>query len=103
MGPRKGGEVALSVGERIKNLRNERNIKASHLAAAVGVSLSTLRDWENGRAILGEPYLKLAEALGVSISELFGMKAAPISSELDEIIQSTKNTLERAQRLKSRL
>lgn len=40
------------------------------LAQQVGVPVSTYREWEYGRAIVGEPYPKLADALRVSLSEL---------------------------------
>ncbi len=40
------------------------------VAAAAEVPLSTYREWEYGRAVQGEPYLKIAKALSVSLSEL---------------------------------
>ena len=40
------------------------------MARRVGVPETTYREWEVGRAIQGEPYVRMSEALGVSLSEL---------------------------------
>lgn len=55
---------------RLKRLREARGIKVKEMASRLGVSVSTYRDWEYGRAIKGEPYPKMAEILSVSLQEL---------------------------------
>ena len=55
------------------------------VAAGVGVSLSTYREWEYGRRILGEPYPKIADTLGVGLGELFGAKKPAKHKAMNEI------------------
>lgn len=59
-----------TIGSRIQRLRLANDLSVSALARKVGVSPSTLRDWEYGRSIKGEPYLALAANLGVSVHYL---------------------------------
>ena len=64
-----------TLGKRLRRLRRDKGLSISDLAKMVGVSESTYREWEYGRAIRGEPYGKLADTLDVSVSELlFGEK-----------------------------
>ena len=58
------------IGERIQKLRRLRNRTSREIAQKIGVPESTYRSWEAGRLIRGEPYVALAEALGVSLYEL---------------------------------
>lgn len=58
-------------GERLKHLRLRTGLSAEAMAKKIEISSSTYREWENGRAITGMPYKKLASALGVSIGHLF--------------------------------
>lgn len=48
-------------GKRLRALRLKINLSAEELARGMGISPSTYRDWENGRAITGQVYHKLAE------------------------------------------
>jgi transcriptional regulator with XRE-family HTH domain len=59
-----------SIGKRLKMLRTQKELSAAKVAKHVGVSESTYRDWELGRAIQGEPYAKLAEIYGVGLSDI---------------------------------
>lgn len=59
-----------TLGDRLKTFRKNKNLSAREVASQVGVSVSTYRDWENGRSINGEPYSKLADALGVHVLEV---------------------------------
>jgi len=61
-------QEALSV--RMRRLRLNLNLSASETAKLIGVSVSTYREWENGRGIRGEPYVKIAKIFGVTLSEL---------------------------------
>lgn len=56
--------------ERLRSLRKSRGLTMREMARRVGVPETTYREWEVGRAIQGEPYVKMSEALGVSLSEL---------------------------------
>ena len=41
-------------------------------ARRIGVPETTYREWEYGRAIRGEPYVKIALAFGVTLDALLG-------------------------------
>lgn len=56
--------------KRLKRLRTARGLTAKQLASAIRVPESTYREWEYGRTLSGHPFVKIAEALGVSISAL---------------------------------
>lgn len=86
-------------GHRLRQLRNKQDLSASEVAYALGVSVSTYREWENGRAIRGEPYSQLAKILQVSLSELLTGESMEISKvlrdfhELEEVVKKFKQTL----------
>ena len=62
----------MSFNKRLKNLRNERKLSLRDASKLIGVPESTYREWEYGRQIRGhEPYIKIARAFGISVSELF--------------------------------
>ncbi len=75
----------MKVANQLKKYRSLSGLSIVDCAGKVGVSQSTYRDWENGRSISGEPYVKIAKVLGVSLSELFGLTPKMISSELNSI------------------
>ena len=56
--------------KRLKAHRLKKDISASEMARLIGVPITTYRDWEAGREIQGQPYLKISEALGISLYEL---------------------------------
>lgn len=61
----------LSVGDRIRTVRNERGWTQDALAAAVGVSRSAVAQWETDRAGQVRANLsRVAAALGVSVEYL---------------------------------
>lgn len=55
---------------RLKRLRVTNGLAVKEVAEKIGVPLTTYREWENGRKILGEPYIDLANIFGVSVYEL---------------------------------
>jgi transcriptional regulator with XRE-family HTH domain len=59
-----------TLAKRLKRLRTEKDMSAQQLAETAGIPVTTYREWENGRQILGEPYEKLAQALDVTLFEL---------------------------------
>jgi len=72
-------------GTRLKRLREERSLNVKEMAAQIGVATSTYRDWEYGRDIKGEPYVKIAEILGVSVYELLTGNAPSLRQSLEKI------------------
>ena len=65
--------VSINVGERLRELREARNISMRALAARSGLSANALSMIERGRASPSVSTLyKLADALGVSITSFFG-------------------------------
>lgn len=70
-------------------------------AKLIGIPETTYREWEYGRQIRGEPYVKIADAFGISLDELFGVErtaSQPVDKEIDKIIhnlQTIKTKLHR--------
>ena len=63
-------ENSESLGQRLKRLRDQRNLSVKEVAEALSVPVTTYREWENGRKIVGEPYPALADLFEVSVYEL---------------------------------
>ncbi len=84
----------MNLGERIKKAREDKKLTVSHVARKIGVSQSTYRDWEYGREIKGEPYIKIAEALGVSLTYVLGVRKTATEDtikEIGELIEKLQN------------
>jgi len=64
----------MNISNILKARREELGVKVKDIATHVGVAESTYRDWENGRNIQGEPYVKLAEILDLPLGHLLGLK-----------------------------
>jgi transcriptional regulator with XRE-family HTH domain len=65
--------VSVNIGERLRDLREARNISMRALATRSGLSANALSMIERGKASPSVSTLyKLAEALGVSITSFFG-------------------------------
>lgn len=92
-------ELIPPLGTRLRKLRNDRGLSALEVAKALGISVSTYREWENGRAIRGEPYEKLAKILQVTLSELLTGQVTQSAeilrefNELEELLKKIKQTL----------
>jgi transcriptional regulator with XRE-family HTH domain len=88
-----------SFGERLKRLRLKTGLSQKQVAERAGISASTYRDWEYGKKIKGEPYVDLASALRVSITELFTDKKVVTSKvqqelrEIERIVESIRKTV----------
>lgn len=62
----------MTTAEKLKTLRNEKNLSANEVAAAVGVTPVTIFYYESGsRSPRDEVKKKLAELYGVTVGELF--------------------------------
>ena len=74
----------MSIGEKLKFLRNEKDYTLKQLAVLTGISISFISDIENGRRTPGLEYLgKLAVGLGVSASTLIGDSNIDIPNKLE--------------------
>ena len=74
-----------SFSQRLKRLRTERDLSVRQVAELVGVPITTYREWEYGRAIIGEPYIKLAETFKIPVYELLSGKHTTRSEIADEL------------------
>lgn len=57
-------------GKRLRRLREERELTPIQVAKSLAIPISTYREWENGRAIRGLPYVRIAEILQITLQEL---------------------------------
>ncbi len=73
------------IGQRIKRLREEKGLSLKEVASKAGIPLSTYREWEYGREIKGEPYVKIASVLEVSLYTLLTGKVTEDRELLEEI------------------
>ncbi len=75
-----------SLARRIKELRTASGLTQSQLAKNVGVSSSAVSQWESGlvKGLKGVTLVKVAAALGVESSELYGPMAMNQSMSSDE-------------------
>lgn len=78
--------------QRLKKFREEKGLSPKDMARELEVSLSTYRDWEYGRKILGEPYMMIAQTLGIGLNELFGNEDKHYK-EIKNAINKVKITL----------
>jgi transcriptional regulator with XRE-family HTH domain len=71
------------MGMRLQEIRQGAGLSQSGLAAAAGVPVGTLRNWEQGRRMpLLDTAARVAAALGCSLDELVrAPKAAPPAAE----------------------
>lgn len=73
------------IGKIIKKHREKKSISINKLAQELGVSASTVRDWEQGRNIQGEPYRRIAEILEIGVSELLGCEKSELIERVNHI------------------
>lgn len=85
----------LIFGQRLKTLRLAEKLPVEVVANAIGVAPSTYREWENGRAVTGQPYVKMANLFKVGLHELMGIsdprsEVTAKLQELEKIIQEIR-------------
>ena len=69
----KKSSIANELGERIRNLRRQKKITLIELSKITGVAQATLSRMETGLMVgTVKSHQKIAEALGVSLAELYG-------------------------------
>jgi transcriptional regulator with XRE-family HTH domain len=72
----------MSLGENLQKLRDAIGISQAELAKRAGVSLDSLRNWEQDRVLPRvDTAAKLAQALGVSVDELLKSSPPPAADE----------------------
>jgi len=71
----------MTIGEKIKNLRESKGYTLEELGEKIGVGKSTVRKWENGliKNMRRDKIAKLAEVLGCSPLYLLGYEEEEIS------------------------
>jgi transcriptional regulator with XRE-family HTH domain len=82
---------------RIKELREAKDMEQKALAIDIGVSQPTISDWETGRKTPSSKSAeKLADYFGVSIDYLLGRETegAGANDELNEYLEELKNRKE---------
>lgn len=78
--------MGRTLGDRIRELRNERDLSLRDLAKAVDVSAPFLTDVEKHRRYPKEETLqKLANALGTTIEDLKAHDSRPPTKEISEL------------------
>lgn len=87
----------------MRKRRNEMGLTIATCAKKIGVSQSTYREWEYGRAISGEPYAKIASLLGLSLSELLGRDKAELIIQTEEVEKKLGEILQQIKVIKSNL
>lgn len=60
------------IADRLRRHRKKNNLTTAQVAQELGIAASTYREWEIGRQIRGEPYLRLARLFKISVAELLG-------------------------------
>ncbi len=61
---------AENLSDRLRRFRNKNNLSVKNVALALNIPTTTYREWENGRKIVGEPYIALAQLFKISVHEL---------------------------------
>ena len=79
----RGGAVATQVGRRVKALLNERGMSIRQASEMTNIPLATLSRKLRGNPINVEDIAVLADALGMSFTELVGYVSAGIGGVAD--------------------
>lgn len=89
----------MTLGERISNLRKEKNYSQEYLAQALDISRQAVYKWEKDLSSPDTAHLiKLAELLGVSVEYLATGKNGSVIVE-----KTTENEIKKSRKKKSRL
>lgn len=86
--------VSEALHERLKRLREQKNLTAKEIAKLIGVPASTYHDWEQERGLKLPPFQKLSRVFTVSVTELIsGRKPELVFAldQLDELEKSIRN------------
>ena len=76
----------MDFGDKIKRLREQKNLSQDALADSVGVSLRTIRNWESGRVPRKiEHYTALAKALDCDVTYLMDGPKKQVENLMNDI------------------
>lgn len=94
--------IRQRLAERLKDLRGERGWGQQDCAAAAGIPVDTLRNYEQQRR---DPQLEtveqLAKAFGLTVGELLGEHRATVDEQLSKVArQAAREALEEERRLR---
>ena len=84
---------SIEFGKRLREFRVAAHLTVRQIATALDVSPATYREWERGRAITGQPYVKLSQILSVSLSGIFGVDQGS-RQHLIGLVDQAQKTLE---------
>lgn len=89
------------IGEQIKRFRVQKGLTQEQLGGIVGVSMQAVSKWERGGTPDIDLLPALADALGVSIDELFGRRKKSLEETISEVIYAvdSENSYDYAFRL----
>lgn len=73
-----------TISQRLKTLRENQNMTIKEVSERANIPVTTYREWESGREITGEPYVKLAYALNVTLYELLTGEKSNVADLLTE-------------------
>jgi transcriptional regulator with XRE-family HTH domain len=82
------------IGKKLEKFRKNKNLTLREMAMRINVPVSTYRNWEYGRNIKGEPYLKITKVLNISLNELFGIEPFKSSEEIMKKLKIIKQQAE---------
>ena len=85
------GNVLRNVAQREKTLRKSRGISQEQLAKNAGVSLGSLRRFEQTGHIAFDSLVAIAFALGCE-SDIEGLFQAPAYTSIEEVIERARET-----------
>ena len=80
--------MELMIGDKLKNLRRNRDLTQEEVATHIGISYQAISKWERGDGYPDITMLPtLANYFGVSVDELIGMDEISSAQKLDDINQ----------------
>ena len=88
----------MEFGARLKIFREKKGLSVKELSKMLSISASTYREWEYGRNITGNPYLKISSALEVSLNELFGVQTIKYK-EVENAINEVKTRVNKLEKI----
>lgn len=87
-------DIRQSLGNKIKNLRRQRNMSQEDLAFALEIRTSSLSSLENGKSFASyTTIMKLCEVFKILPKELFDFNLTTIDSEQQDIIHELNTVL----------